>query len=194
MEQYFNKETKWSNDKIEKCADPNSLFHAIVWKPEHLIKKFKVQSYNLVEITVPLNDTETFNHVDIKNYGRCYTYIPSSEILQNGIFKITIRFNTLVRVFITSPGVLGIKLTAENQFANVKSNTKIFANIDHNIYRMLDFEKRPCNNEKTYEFNKCIHEHLEHPLGSPKNTSVKMLIKQKKLSVSICHISRMVSK
>ena len=161
MTQYFDNNTIWSEREKEECANPKSLFHKIIWKPEDLMTKFWVQSHNLIGTYIPLNDTNSFNHIDIKNFGRCYTYNPSSEILQNGIFRISTVFNTNVRVFVNTAGVLGVKRAAENQFINVESSIEIIVNIDHNIYKMLDFNGKSCNNDKKYKFDKCVHNHLE---------------------------------
>ena len=38
---------------------------------------------------------------------------------------------------------------------------KHVANVDCNIYKMLDFEGMPCNKDETYRSDKCIHNHLE---------------------------------
>ena len=137
--QYFDKNPKWSEKEKEECASPKSLFHKIIWIPDDLMTRFWVQSHNLEVTHIPINDTDSLNHLDMKTFGRCYTYNPSSEILQNGILRISIAFKTNVRVFVTNTGVLGVKRTAENQFINVKSNTRNIVSIDHNIYKMLDF-------------------------------------------------------
>ena len=159
--QYFANTAKWSEREKEECDNPESLFQKIIWKPENLITRFWVQSHDLVGMYIPLNDTYSFSPIDMKTFGRCYTYNPSSEILQNGIFRISIAFKTSVRVFVTSAGVLGVKRAAENQFIDVEYSTKNIINIDHNLYKMLDFGGRSCSKEKQYKFDKCVHNHLE---------------------------------
>ena len=68
---------------------------------------------------------------------------------------------TKVRVFVNSASVLGVKTSEEGQYINAEENKKIDVNIDHTIYRVLDFETIQCNNKKKYQFDKCVHNYLE---------------------------------
>ena len=40
--QYFNN-ARWSNQGVENCTDPKSLFYEIIWKPEDLISKIRIR-------------------------------------------------------------------------------------------------------------------------------------------------------
>ena len=142
-EQYFLKRN-WSNQSIERCADPKLLFNDIIWKLKDLITKFEVRFFNLSFIQI--DDPNSFYHIDnMKKSGRCYTYIPSSEILENGIFRIILKVEKKLRIYISSTGVLGVKKSAENQYVDVEPGEKRYkVNIEHNIYKMLDFEGKPC--------------------------------------------------
>ena len=71
------------------------------------------------------------------------------------------RVKTKLRVYISSPNVLGVKAAAKNQQIEVEPGKKYKINIEHNIYQMLAFEGKPCNKEKFYRLDECIFNELE---------------------------------
>ena len=52
--------------------------------------------------------------------------------------------------------VWGSNLISEGKYLHLK-----IANVDHNIYKMLDFEGFPCNDEHTYHLSDCILDDFE---------------------------------
>ena len=64
--QYF-KSARWSNQGIENCTNPKSLFYEIIWNPEDLISKFGIRGYDFNSyIVIFPNDSNPFRHIDIK--------------------------------------------------------------------------------------------------------------------------------
>ena len=111
----------------------------------------------LKQITV--KDKDFFHPIDMKLYGRCYTFLPSLDLVKSGIFKIKLHLRTQqtkIRVFVNSNGVLRVKKAAETQFLDVDANTNLHFNVDHNLYEMLNSEKKPCVDEKDYSLDECI--------------------------------------
>ena len=47
--QYF---VIWSNQTIENCRNPKSLYYDIIWKLDELISKVKIYSFNMSKIAV----------------------------------------------------------------------------------------------------------------------------------------------
>ena len=109
----YSTQARWSNNNIGKCANPKTLYYNIIWKLEDLIWKIRIRPNDLSYLKVLPNETDSYRYIDMRNYGRCYIFIPSTEILKNGIFKMILEVKTKVRVFVTSAGVLGVKLSAE---------------------------------------------------------------------------------
>ena len=131
-EDYFF-HAKWSNQSIEKCADPKTLYHDIIKKPKDIIQQFLVQFWDLSTLDVLPNDTLHFHYIDSKEkyiysledtppaFWGCYTFNPSLEIMKRGIFGINIKpsfWNYDLRVFVSNIGMLGIKKAEDNQFIN----------------------------------------------------------------------------
>ena len=59
------------------------------------------------------------------------------------------------RFYIDSTQVFGIKMEEREQFVRSGYYGKV-AKIEHNIYKMLDFEGLPCNEEYSYRLSECI--------------------------------------
>jgi hypothetical protein len=65
------------------------------------------------------------------------------------------------RIFVENNGVLGVKRSAEDNFIDVFPSELYHVKIDHNLYKMLDFQGVPCNNEEGYRLDKCVLNGLE---------------------------------
>ena len=61
----YRYQSKWSVQGIEKCEDPKTLFHSIIFKPEHLVKEIEIDDKQ----TIFPNDTASFLPIDMENYG-----------------------------------------------------------------------------------------------------------------------------
>ena len=99
---------------------------------------------------------ESWYPVDMKFYGRCYTMIPGIETLKNGIFRLELYFPVKVRVFVHNYGVLRTIRAGRSNFRDVAVNTRHMINVEHDIYKMLDFEGRACNKQENYSIDDCI--------------------------------------
>ena len=158
--EYKNK-AKWSNQTIENCGDPKSLYYNIIWKLEDLISKVHVNSFDMSKITFKENITALFTPIDSNPYGRCYTFQPPEQSLKDGIYRITFLVKAEARIFVNNNGVLGVKRAAETKFIDVYPSKKTIVNVEYSLYKMLDFQGTPCNNEKGYLLNKCVLNGLE---------------------------------
>ena len=157
--QYYG-EAIWSNQDIDDCGDPKKLFYSTTWKVEDLISKVRVMSFDNND---KISYIKFFYPVDkISNpRARCYMFLPPEEILRDGIFRIIFEFKTHVKIFINTNGGFAVKRSAiENKIA-VSPYKKYRVKVDHNLYKMLDFQGVPCNNEKNYRLDECILNRLE---------------------------------
>ena len=73
-------------------------------------------------------------------YGRCHTFKPSNDVLKSGIFWLEMSFKTNVRVFVHNHGVMRTIKEARSQFYDIPINTHRLINVEHDFYKMLDFE------------------------------------------------------
>ena len=163
LEQYVHG-SKWSVQDIEKCADPKSLFEDVIWKAKDLIEEVEILFTNSSKTKVSVNQVEFFQPSDKSYIGRCYTFNPSSNMIEKGMVKqkwLLRTGGTKIRVFINSNGVLRMKKAAEYHFLDVPTKKNIFYNVDHNLYKMLNFEGELCNNEIDYQYDRCIINEME---------------------------------
>ena len=158
--EYKNK-AKWSNQTIENCGDPKSLYYNIIWKLEDLISKVDVNSFDMSKTTFKENITALFTPIDSNPYGRCYTFQPPEQSLKDGIYRMKLIFKAEARVFVINNGVFGVKRAADSKFIDVYPNKTSRVNVEYSLYKMLDFQGIPCNNEKGYLLDKCVLNGLE---------------------------------
>ena len=157
---YKNK-AKWSNQTMKNCGDPKSIYYNIIWKLEDLISKVQVYSFDMSRIAFKDNKTALFSPIDSNTYGRCYTFQPPEQSLKDGIYRMKFFVIAEARIFVNNNGVLGVKRAAESKFIDVYPNKKTQVNVEYSLYKMLDFQGTPCNNEKGYLLNKCVLNGLE---------------------------------
>ena len=158
---HYKNKAKWSNQTIENCGDPKSLYYNIIWKLEDLISKVQVASFDMSKIVFNDNIAALFSPIDKSAYGRCYTFQTPEQNLKDGIYRIKFIVKAQARVFVNNIGVLGVKRAADSKFIDVYPNEKIRVNVEYSIYKMLDFQGIPCNNEKGYLLDKCVLNGLE---------------------------------
>ena len=65
----YHYQSKWSVKGIEKCADPKTIFHSIIFKPEHLIRHIIIDARTDENQIIFSNETSFFLPIDMKNYG-----------------------------------------------------------------------------------------------------------------------------
>ena len=158
--QYY-REAIWSNQDIDGCSDPEQLFYSTTWKLEDLISEVQVKSFNNSANSLFDNKAKFFYPVDRNEFGRCYTFLPPKENLRDGIFRIIFVFKAKVMVLVNSNGVFSVNRDAVETLLNVSPNKSSRIKVEHSLYKMLDFQGVPCNNEKDYRLDKCILEGLE---------------------------------
>ena len=158
--EYFY-QSKWSVQGIEKCADPTTIFHSIIFRPEHLIRHFRIDARTQENQIIFPNDTASFLPVDMIQFGRCYTFNLPSRIQRDGVTKMILTFVDEARVFVHNKGVLSMNEEARSQFADVGPYKKYFFNVEHNIYKMLDLDGKLCEDEQDYSLDECVHNSLK---------------------------------
>ena len=161
--QYQRDEAVWSNQAIEHCRDPESLYYDVwnIWKSEDLISSVQIKSFKRSISWFLGNETALFSPIDVRFQGRCYTFLPPEQNLKEGIYEIKISVKAKARVFVNNKGTLGVKTEATTNFVDVSLNNTHKVNVDHSLYKVLDFQGSPCNNEKTYHLRKCVFNGLE---------------------------------
>ena len=147
----YQKDEVWSNQAIESCKDPESLYYNVwnIWKSEDLISSVKIKSFKGFTSCFLGNKTALFSPVDVRFQGRCYTFLPPQQNLKEGIYQIKLLVKVMARVFVNNIGAIGVKPEAITNFVDISLNNTHKVNVDHSLYKVLDFQGSPCNNEKT---------------------------------------------
>ena len=156
----YHYQSRWSVQEIETCADPKTIFHSINFSPEHLIRNIIIDARTHENQIIFPNDTASFLPVDMRNYGRCYTFNLPSRTQRDGVSKITFFLVSEVRVFVHNKGDLSMNEDARSQFADAGPYKKTFFNVEHNIYKMLDLDGKLCEDEQDYSLDECVHNSL----------------------------------
>ena len=152
----------WSNQDIDGCGDPKELFYSTTWKLEDLVSSVSVTSFDNSRTSFE-NTTKVFYPVEKMTFvqDRCHTFQPPEENLRDGIFRIVFAFKTKVKVFVNTNGVFAVNDQATENKILVSPTKSYRVKVDYSLYKMLDFEGAPCNNEKGYRFDNCIINGLE---------------------------------
>ena len=78
----YQKDEVWSNQAIESCKDPESLYYNVwnIWKSEDLISSVKIKSFKGSSRWFLGNETALFSPLEKRFQGRCYTFLPPNKI------------------------------------------------------------------------------------------------------------------
>ena len=82
FDQYQKDDAVWSNQAIESCKDPESLYYNVwnIWKSEDLISSVKIKSFKGSSRWFLGNETALFSPLEKRFQGRCYTFLPPNKI------------------------------------------------------------------------------------------------------------------
>ena len=114
---------QWANPdhELEYCRNPEQLYEMIVAKPEDLILKAVYTLFDSAKgirtILKPgENDSQYFIPMENRYFGRCFNINPPQEILKSGIFYVTLKLKSHVKVFLHNKGQFSLRF---NQYESV---------------------------------------------------------------------------
>ena len=153
----------WSSSQ---CPDPGSLFESLVARPEELFDNITIGYYSQrtseAGIVKPDLHSEALSHFDRQTFGRCYTVIPTPEMISNGIKFVKIYGLTKIAVYVHAPGLL--ETTRKTNKILVKTGDYKIYEVEHEIYEMLQYDGKPCDPELSFNKDTCEHLKMEKKL------------------------------
>ena len=102
--EYEKKWTGFGDD--DTCTDPKQLWESVVVKFEDMVSyvKFKYYQTNKKEKYTANQMYDIVSIIDTSN-GRCYSIIPNSEMIKQGIRFIDFTFVSFSKIYIHTPGI-----------------------------------------------------------------------------------------
>ena len=93
-------------------------------------------------------------------FGRCYSIIPTLEMIKKGIRAVELGLSSLTWIFIHTPGVLQYESNGMVLLRNVMG-TKDYYKVDHELFEMLDEKDESCNDTPQYTKDDCSEDEIE---------------------------------
>ena len=141
----YQRHAKWFS---ENCTDPKLLFESVVYKPNQLIKSLKFSYFDKKEtdeITDFQNTTsKIWKVIDDHIYGRCIQATPTIEMIQFGIRRLELKFNTSVILLFHTIGDFKTGRSAKTK-TEPEFGSYIRLDLEHEVFDLLDIEGKPCN-------------------------------------------------
>ena len=113
----------------------------------------KIKGYNFHQIHDIVSSLDTSN-------GRCYSIIPTSEMIALGIRRVEIGFLSMILVYIHAPGMHEYDSEKGAAFANVKEK-RVLYKVEHELLEMLNDKSEPCNENPVYKRDNCVEGKIE---------------------------------
>ena len=94
---------KWTGNGSDFCQNPIELQEKLMTSPENLIRDVEINLYTNAGdkegIYIYPNNSNVWIPNDMRYYGRCYTFKPTAEMKNGGLYKLEITIKTRVRIF-----------------------------------------------------------------------------------------------
>ena len=158
---YVN-EARWAGFRTEECLNPKLLYQNVIAKLHDLVPFVYIYYFNKDYWTksTPKKGKENamWSAIDFKEYGRCYTLKIPQKFSSYGIKEIRIYVYQRSMIFIHNHGMLATERT--NTVMDITDKRKIDAELEHEVFHMLDFGGHECLNDTKYDRDMCAHEKL----------------------------------
>ena len=90
----------WAGTGSKNCTDPEILHKNLVATTDDLVKYLELNVYSNAGskdgLMIYPNNTEIWIPVDQKFYGRCFTFKPTKEMHDDGLYKLEFDFRAKV--------------------------------------------------------------------------------------------------
>ena len=98
---------------------------------------------------------EEWISIDIREYGRCFTWRPSFDTINLGIEGVRLTFNAVVNVYFHHPGTM-VSFSRSNPSIDVPLDITKKVSVEHQVYKMLSSKEKTCNDNSDYELDDCV--------------------------------------
>ena len=156
-------ETKWVGYGDDgACTDPQLLWESVVIKLEDMVSYVRFQYY-------PGGKEEKYTIDQMQNIvftldsddGRCFSLIPPSEMIKQGIRSVKIGFVSLSKISIHAPGAYEYEFDKQGVITNKLDGKKSYYMVVHELYEMLDDKSEPCIEDPKYKKDYCAQDKIE---------------------------------
>ena len=96
------------------------------------------------------NNTDFWTIIDMRLYGRCYTFHPPKSIINLGILWYDIYLKNNVIIFAHNPGFVSTVRTGRKAHTSVNIGQARKINVEYHLYEMFDFDGHPCSVDLNY--------------------------------------------
>ena len=164
----YRKHGKWvGNASLDlNCTNPKALFESIVTKPEDIISYITYGYFDKSETTFETEkatsvSSNIMSHVDIDNYGRCYTFSPTEKMIKSGINKIIVGIRKKLIIYFHTNGMFEKGFHDDITQMLALPSKEMFMDLDFIVYKMLDFGGLPCETEPEFNQDYCTKTKLD---------------------------------
>ena len=162
----------WSNNDSSNinCSDPRKLYENFIVKPLYdVIADFTIHTYtgkqydsnNQLDTLWSITEVRNLYGQEI-DQGRCFTVLPSNEILKEGVKDIFLRFlgqtPFQTTVYFHQPGYLNSN--RQKTYVKVDRGHNIQTIVEYEVMQMLAFQDEQCILYENYNRDFCIHQEL----------------------------------
>ena len=102
---------------------------------------------------------EIVSIIDTSN-GRCYSIIPTSEMIRLGIRRVEFGFVSFIKLYFHPPGILEYDAVKHTEITNSKGK-RILYTVQYELSEMLNDRNKPCHEDPQYRKDNCIEGELE---------------------------------
>ena len=148
----------------ENCTDPEALFESIVSKPEDFFNYIVYDYFDGSKVTKEFAksvSSKIRSHIDTAEYGRCFTYKPTEDMIKSGIKKITFSLLKNSAIFFHSNGMFETMLNSDITKFFAASSKAFSLNLDFTVYKILDIGGKPCKTEAGFDRDTCTESKLD---------------------------------
>ena len=92
--------------------------------------------------------------------GRCYSIIPTLEMIKQGIKIVELRLASLTKIYIHKQGGFEYESSRKVPVKNVMGK-KDYYSVEHELLEMLDHKDEPCNDTPKYAKDNCGEDEIE---------------------------------
>ena len=95
--------------------------------------------------------------------GRCYSIMPNSKIIKQGIRYIQFAFVSFSKIYIHTPGMFEYNPDKKFRIENMKGKS-LFYKVEHELLEMINDKMEPCHDDPKYNKDYCVEGELEKSL------------------------------
>ena len=158
-------EIKWVGyGDDDTCTNPKLLWESVVVKLEEMVSDVKFSYYqksNTEKFTIDQMQ-DIVSIIDTSN-GRCYSIIPNSKMIKQGIRYIDFVLVSFSKIYIHNPGIIEYDADKKYRIKNLKGKIVVYK-VQHELLEMINDKREPCHEYLKYNKDRCVEDELEKSL------------------------------